>query len=441
MKTIKLPYTSTTDLSAYIRQYSCVVRYAYIRFREDLTEKDIRLLSKSLNNIELLSPWLIQCAIRDAKAIHKRFGDEKIIFGGKHLMHQLCKGKISKEQYRARRLHPLCSQGEAPANGNRIFFFDLENNKLIFKVSKRINRKNTSIQFDLQLPKLRKNIRQELQKLQDSKACDGCKYTVRLTLSHVYISFEEFKEEPIELDENVCMGIDMNPESIGLSISSSNKVIHAQEFSLSEIFHKVFKEKLASSSDKMKYLHNKLQFETYEISKQISLLAKKYKCKTVYIEDLTGLRSTSGIKKVNRKNNNLWKRNLFAGNLERRLSSLGIQMHKVHPAYSSFIGNMMHTFSDPINAAIEIARRGYEYRILGNKNSFYPKYLVKHQWKEMATNYSTWKELFLHIKNMKLKYRVSLEDAMQLHDINVFQQKSRKSMISYHIFTTDYVVY
>lgn len=83
MKTIKLPYKCDEDLTSIIKQYSNVVRYSYNHFLEGKTEKDIRLLSKSLNNIDLLNSWIIQCGIKNAKALHTRFNDKKIIFGGK----------------------------------------------------------------------------------------------------------------------------------------------------------------------------------------------------------------------------------------------------------------------------------------------------------------------------------------------------------------------
>jgi hypothetical protein len=112
---------------------------------------------------------------------------------------------------------------------------------------------------------------------------------------------------------------------------------------------------------------------------------------------------------------------------------LGINIYTVNPAYSSFIGNLMYNYTDAINASIEIARRGYEYRIKKNKKAFYPIFLVKHQWKEMATKCKDWKELFLAIKNLKLKYRVSLDEVKYL--FKVFQQNSsHSSMVLNYVF-------
>jgi len=431
MKTIKLPYKSSEDLIPILKQYSSVVRYSYNRFLEGKTEKEVRNLTKSLKNINLLNSWLVQCAIKDGKAIHARSGNKKVIFGEKKNFILRCRGKISKEEYQLKRLSPINIQGEELKQGNRSFKLDMiENNQIIFK----LNRKK---HIELKLPNLRNNIKNELFKLQQLNEVKsnqrGYTYSIRFDLKNVYISFEEFKnEKEVKLNENRYLGIDLNPDTIGISVLENENVIYTQEFSLKPIFNKILNEKLSSNSDRMKYFQNKLKFETYEISKSITNLAKYFNCKSVFIEDLH-FKGSSAIKISNRKNKNLWKRELFINNLNKRLNVEGIKLYSVNPAYSSFIGNLQHNYTDAVNASIEIARRGFEYKIKKNKKAFYPDLLVKHQWKEMATKYKDWKEFFLEIKNLKLKYRVSLNEC--LHKFNVFQQNSsHKSMVLNYIF-------
>ena len=430
MKTIKLPYKTTEDLTSILKQYSNIVRYSYNRFLEGKTEKDIRELSKSMNSIDLLNSWLIQCGIKDGKAIQTRFKNEKVIFGGKYNLTNRLKNKITTEEYQLKRLCPINIQGEELKQGNRSFKLDvIENNQIIFKLSR-------DKYIELKLPNLRNNIKKELFKLQQLNEVKqnqkGYTYSIRFDLTNIYISFEEFKEELIKLNENRYLGIDLNPDTIGISVLENENIIHTQEFSLKPIFNKIISEKLSSKSDRMKYFQNKLKFETFEISKFVSLIAKQFNCKTVFIEDLH-FKGSSTIKISNRKNKNLWKRELFTQNLTKRLNTLGIKLHSVNPAYSSFIGNLMYDYTDAVNASIEIARRGYEYRIKKNKTGFYPVLLVKHQWKEMATKYTDWKKFFIEIKNLKLKYRVSLDEC--LHKFNVFQQNSsHKSMVLNYVF-------
>jgi IS605 OrfB family transposase len=430
MKTIKLPYKTTEDLTSILKQYSNVVRYSYNRFIDGKSEKDIRELSKSMKSIDLLNSWLIQCGIKDGKAIQTRFKNEKVIFGGKYNLINKLKNKITKDEFSLKRLSPINIQGEELKQGNRSFKLDIiENNQIIFKLSK-----NTHIRFEL--PNLRNNIKKELFKLQQLNEVKqnqkGYTYSIRFDLNNVYISFEEFKTETIKLNENRYIGIDLNPDTMGISVLDNEKVIHTQEFSLKPIFGKILNEKLSSNSNRMKYFQNKLKFETFEISKSISLIAKQFNCKSVFIEDLH-FKGSSTIKISNRKNKNLWKRELFINNLTKRLNILGVKLHSVNPAYSSFIGNLIYDYTDAINASIEIARRGFEYRIKKNKTGFYPKLLVKHQWKEMATKYTDWKKFFIEVKNLKLKYRVSLDEVK--YKFNVFQQNSTsKSMVLNYVF-------
>lgn len=430
MKTIKLPYKTTEDLTSILKQYSNVVRYSYNRFLEGKNEKDIRELSKSFNSIDLLNSWLIQCGIKEGKAIQTRFKNEKVIFGGKYNLINRLKNKITKEEYQLKRMCPINIQGEELKRGNRSFKLDIiENNQIIFKL-------NRNKHIELKLPKLRDNIKKELFKVQQlnevKNGQKGYTYSIRFDLSNIYISFEEFKQEAIKLNENRYLGIDLNPDTIGVSVLENDKIIHTQEFSLKPIFSKILSEKLSSNSNGMKYFQNKLKFETFEISKSISLIAKQFNCKSVFIEDLH-FKGSSTIKISNRKNKNLWKRELFINNLTKRLNILGIKLYSVNPAYSSFIGNLMYDYTDAVNASIEIARRGYEYRIKKNNKGFYPNLLVKHQWKEMATKFTDWKKFFIEIKNLKLKYRVSLGEVK--HTFNVFQQNSTsKSMVLNYVF-------
>ena len=82
MITIKLPYYSEdiSFIEILQKQYSTVLRYSYNRFLEGKSQKDIRLLCKSLKNVELLNTWFVQCAIKDAESIYiKNKNKSKII--------------------------------------------------------------------------------------------------------------------------------------------------------------------------------------------------------------------------------------------------------------------------------------------------------------------------------------------------------------------------
>ena len=61
MLTIKLPYKSNEKdfILELQKQSSNIIRYSYNRFYDGYSEKDIRKLVKSLNNVNLLDSWLV----------------------------------------------------------------------------------------------------------------------------------------------------------------------------------------------------------------------------------------------------------------------------------------------------------------------------------------------------------------------------------------------
>lgn len=81
MQTLKLRYKTSEDnikvILDYMRQYSSVLHYVYNRNKEGKSQKEIKELVKSLNNIEMLDSWFVQCSFFDIPK------DEKVIFGGK----------------------------------------------------------------------------------------------------------------------------------------------------------------------------------------------------------------------------------------------------------------------------------------------------------------------------------------------------------------------
>lgn len=434
MITIKLPYKTSEeniDIINNIRhKYSSIVRYSYNRFNEGKKQKEIRGLIKKLNNVDIGS-WLQQCGILEANQIKSINKDNKIIFGGKSNFKLRLNGKITKQEFKRKRLFPLCSQGDKLSYGNRIFDFSkLTDNILIFKP-------NRKIKIELSLPKLKCSYFKKLKYIQEQSALKELTVTVKLDEKYFYLTYDEPKTKTNNLKNNRYLGIDLNPDTIGISILENGQIIHTQEFSLKPIFDKILNLNLLSSSSRMKYYQNKLNFETIEISKQVSILAKHFNCNNVFIEDLKFYQNLTSEQKYNklgnRKTRNLWKREKFIQNLTKRLNVLGIKIYSINPAYSSFIGNIIYNFSDAINASIEIARRGHSVIILKNKK-FYPNLnlsSVKDQWKEYLTDgIKSWKDFYNAIKNSKVKYRVQLNET----SFNCLSFKHRKSKVKVYNF-------
>jgi hypothetical protein len=126
---------------------------------------------------------------------------------------------------------------------------------------------------------------------------------------------------------------------------------------------------------------------------------------------------------------NLWKRDYFVVNLEKRVKLLGMKLFKVSPMYTSVVGNLQHNYFDPINASLEVGRRGYNVIIKKNRQ-FYPDFSLKDLWKEHFSGVKSWKDLFVELKSSKIRYRVSLDEIKNL--FKVFKVNSYKSkVISY----------
>lgn len=427
MKTISLPYTCSKDerdfIKDEIRKSSNMVRYAFNRYKDSKSEKDIRLLSKSLSNIPSDS-WFIQCAIKKANYLFLT-NKEKVIFGGKFSFYQRLRNKITSEQFKENRLLGIYSQGETPKGGNRKFKLNLKNNQIIFKFSK-------TKHISLRLPKLHKNYLYELINLEEQCKQKLSNFSVELKLDKICITFDDSKIycSNYKGKENVIGSIDMNPNWIGFSISRWNngkrKILLKEQYDLSYFTKNLHK---SSNHKDSKYQNNKQIFELKEIAKDIIQKCKFFHVGKFGIEDLNFKQNNSGKGKgFNRLTKNKWKREALVSALRKHCLLNKIDFVEVNPVYSSFIGNLCNEAPDPIAASLEIARRAnFKYV----KGKFYPDLIKKeglfNLWKESTSwVYKSWKELFDIVKTVELKYRRSLD----LFKSEVFRLKSSKSMVN-----------
>ena len=144
MQTLKLKYSCddllwSDILTIYQTQYSSCLHFTYNRIfdsENNITEIELRLLSKTLNNIKLLDSWFIQSSIKEAKSIYnsrktlefsltewqkehwnndqiekanRKFEYSKMrpIFGSKKLFFKRQNHKITNEEYKQKKLSPL----------------------------------------------------------------------------------------------------------------------------------------------------------------------------------------------------------------------------------------------------------------------------------------------------------------------------------------------
>ena len=428
-------------IADYQRQYNNLLHLFYNRLKDGVSETECKHLE--FNNLYLMKSWLRQSCVKDASFLLKN--EETVLFGGKHLYYDLLRHNISKEEFRERRLVPLCSIGEARSNGNRLFRLSEDCYSIIFSpVAKN--------KIKLNLIGVGNRIK-ALQKLYTHQQLKDIPITYKLDKKFVYISFDEsiLQKDLVKPIQNRIFSIDMNPNYVGWSVlnwksSDEFKIVNSGVISLKNINvieHNLKELKLPSTSKERKYLNNKRQHETLEVSKFLVNIAKHYRCECFGVEDLSikSQDSKQG-KSFNKLVNNNWCRNRLINNLRKRCNIYGIKFVEISPQYSSIIGNLAYRsfeLPDMVLSSIEISRRCYEFNLQylkkvkdKTKNVIFPKLTnslidkVKHSLEEVKcfVDFVSWKQITSELKKSKLRYRFPLDERVfktkTLRFVNVF---------------------
>ena len=217
MQTIQLRYEANENdkqlILSYQKQFSNCMHVMFNRLKENKSQKECRDIASNLNNISLLDSWMRVCALGKAQNILMTSKD--VIFGGKKNFIKRCQGKISKEEFKNKRIEPLWICGEATHyHGNRKFRIQDDLKSILFKPNKKIK-------IFLALPSLKKNYAKILKKLCEHAAIDDMPITFSIDQEHVRISFDEskiFDKNKAKQKKNRILAIDMNPNYIGWSV-------------------------------------------------------------------------------------------------------------------------------------------------------------------------------------------------------------------------------
>lgn len=152
MITLKLKYDCSEDDRKVIEQWrhgaSVVTRCAFNLFRKEKELKEVREILKNYN-FTISDSWIINSAIAKAEGLWKSneaLGGETVIFGGKENFKKRAEGKISKEEFRHKRLMPLFIVGQNAFKGNRKSELHLDDNQLLLKLDK-----NTHIPLSIKI--------------------------------------------------------------------------------------------------------------------------------------------------------------------------------------------------------------------------------------------------------------------------------------------------
>ena len=310
---------------------------------------------------------------------------------------------------------------------------------------------NRLCHIDLELICLGRHRDKILRKLTELAKQRKITLTYKLSSEYVWISYDEKTVTNIETSKinNRVFAIDMNPNYVGWSIvdwkSSSNfKIVKEGIISIKELNDYDNNQKIDST--KRKHISNIRRHDIVEICKNLVDTAAYYRCDKFILEDLK-FNANSSYSKFNRLTKNQWCRELLENNITKRCNIYNINIIKVKPEYSSFIGNFLFrqvsNMPDMVLASIEIGRRGYEYSSqyidktknkkknivfpdISDFDDFYTKSLEEFSIKEKYDNMVT---LYSYIKNAKMTYRVPISDILvgfRLRSLNRFVYKINK---------------
>ena len=418
MKTLKIKIKVNEADQAILdsdqRVYSSLVRYSFNRLKDGMSSMT-KVYQDSASKFNLGS-FFIVTANREAKSIISQFKYEipKFHFGD---FKRVQKGLITKEEFKASRNRGLASEGEIQYKGNRYFKLDLSNFQCIYKRSRK---QHINLKFNQFISKKQLAILERIHLCAENRLTP---VTYKVKGEHLYITYDEAVVEAFKqfknLKKNRVLGIDLNPNYIGLSVleffaDDSFRVIHKQVFDLTELNEN------GSTG--------KVRFELQQINNQIIHLCNYYKCSKLVVEDLKFKKGNKfWSKKLNRLCKNKFRYSTIKQHLQTLCNTYGVEFVEVNAAYSSLVGNLVYgneTTPDMVAASIEIARRGYK---KFEKGWFHQalvslerlKEVLGNQWKkELETNFKSWKSLFEQIKKSKLKYRFLLDNCKAVFSKN-----------------------
>jgi IS605 OrfB family transposase len=227
--------------------------------------------------------------------------------------------------------------------------------------------------------------------------------------THVSITFDPNdlpnhpqRRRPVVPKKGRALGIDLNPNWIGLAVASNGG--DASKIEDTEVLeYALVKLDMAVDSSP------ELVRETLAaVCDRAISMARKHRCGTIVLEKGLGkLRSSGKSRSLNRLLN-YWARTVFVQMLTRRARLAGIEVLEVWAGYSSTIGNLAFNAPDACASATEIARRGIAH-LVGIKDVLPALEVgcVSRLWKngKVPAELGSWQDVHRTIKAAKIGYR------------------------------------
>ena len=370
-----------------------------------LCRKIFNLKKKIAKNVRRLDSYIVFGGVQNLRNIShysnclKSLSSEQV----EEKIHVLEMLEKSRKAFHDKRSLPVVSSGEAYHNGNRKFDFDLLNRKLVYKP---FSGKKIEIVF-CPTSKKRIVVLGKLQELADQN--ETIPLNVHLSEKYVFISYDEqavagfsfntkeykkrkklvvseeerkklsrefYREQETRMfadkDVNIYAGVDLNPCYIGFSIvdASTNQILFENCYDIKKLSEHLG---VPSCDDRQIYQNNKRKHEIIQIWKDVFKICIRFKASHFVMEDLNFKNSKLDKgSEFNRITRNVWHRDLTEKQIKKHCNMLGIKLLEVGAQYSSFIGNFRYDFYDPVNASLEIVRRGVKKFVKGC--SLYPEF-------------------------------------------------------------------
>jgi hypothetical protein len=226
-------------------------------------------------------------ALKRSRALHRASPHKAVIFGGKYNLQLRSLGKITAEEWKAKRLLPLYFEGHAKSyaeqGGNHRFVLDIEHNTVWFYPKAKV-----ALPLQIKLGK-KSNYRELLEALQSRCTWHrDVPFTVSLTSTHLSISWDE-KVETLKrkTNPNRVLALDLNPNRIGAAVlERAGKACKPLKWTVYD--YPELNRKLSKASDHSDSIQqrDKRVHELSCIAKEIIALAAHFRCSAVITEHL-----------------------------------------------------------------------------------------------------------------------------------------------------------
>ena len=338
--------------------YGSAVRTAYANARRmdgsALRQKELRDLVKArFSQQHIADAWLLHCATLEGMDLRKSRPDGRLVFGGRPQLERRRKGLISRDAWREARLRPLCSRGDKTYAGNRHFRLSPDASICTLSVYGR--------PVTLRLAVMRGKAGEILRQAAALAAVKAINLTFRLDAMRLHIALDPVdlpahpeRLEPVPAVPGRALGIDLNPDWIGLSVIEVADGADPTDLRNARLLDYRLVQLAVSPDAGAEQVREILA----AAAGQALALARAWGCGEAVLEKgLGNLRSAGRNRRLNRLLNH-WARRVFGAMLARRAELVGIGLREVWGGYSTTIGNMAFPAPDACASAAEIARRG-----------------------------------------------------------------------------------